>query len=163
MKEAPQLPHEYDPKRLLVGDVDGDGCADLVYVDDGRITVWINQTGNGWSKPIAIHGTPAVTNIDSVRLVDLVGSGVSGIFWSRNVISFNRHSMYFLDLTGGNKPYLLTQMDNNLGAVTKVTYAPSTRFFLEDNANEKKRMALVRKITTVARMGLRAAGLPIPV
>ena len=25
----------FDPQRLLLGDVDGDGCADLVYVGDG--------------------------------------------------------------------------------------------------------------------------------
>ena len=32
-----------------------------------------------------------------------------------------------------------------------------------DIANEKKRTALIKKITAVAKMGLRAAGLPIPV
>ena len=38
----------------------------------------------------------------------------------------------FLDFTGDVKPYLLNQMDNNIGAVTIVEYSPSTRFFLED-------------------------------
>lgn len=46
----------FDPKRLRVGDVDGDGVADLVYVSSGHITVWINQDGNAWSDPIVIHG-----------------------------------------------------------------------------------------------------------
>src|SRR5206468_2042743 len=32
----------YDPRRVLLGDVDGDGCADLVYVGSGQVTVWIN-------------------------------------------------------------------------------------------------------------------------
>ena len=45
-------------ERVLLGDVDGDGLADLVYVDAGRVTVWINQGGNGWSDPIVIDGTP---------------------------------------------------------------------------------------------------------
>ena len=30
------------------------------------------------------------------------------------------------------KPYLLAEMNNNMGAVTKVAYAPSTKFYLED-------------------------------
>jgi len=30
------------------------------------------------------------------------------------------------------KPHLLTEVTNNLGAVTRVRYAPSTRFYLED-------------------------------
>jgi hypothetical protein len=32
------------------------------------------------------------------------------------------------------KPYLLTEVDNNLGAETKVSYAPSTQFYLADAA-----------------------------
>ena len=36
---------------------------------------------------------------------------------------------------GGVKPYVLTEMDNNMGTTTKVSYAPSTRHFLEDQAN----------------------------
>ena len=40
----------FDPRRLLVGDVDGDGVADLVYVSSGHITVWINQHGNALER-----------------------------------------------------------------------------------------------------------------
>ena len=36
MRDSPRLPDGYDPQRILLGDVDGDGLADLVYVDDGR-------------------------------------------------------------------------------------------------------------------------------
>ena len=32
----------------------------------------------------------------------------------------------FLDLTGGRKPYLLERVDNHMGAVTTISYAPST-------------------------------------
>ena len=31
---------------------------------------------------------------------------------------------------GGQKPHLLIGVRNNLGAETRVTYAPSTRFYL---------------------------------
>jgi len=33
------------------------------------------------------------------------------------------------------KPYILCEMNNNMGAITKVKYASSTKFYLED---EKK-------------------------
>ncbi|MBV8580730.1 MAG: toxin, partial [Candidatus Eremiobacteraeota bacterium] len=33
---------------------------------------------------------------------------------------------------GGSKPHLLTSVRNNLGAETRVTYAPSTRFYVAD-------------------------------
>ena len=42
-------PTGYDPRRLLLGDVDGDGVADLVYVDHGRVLLWGNQSGNAWT------------------------------------------------------------------------------------------------------------------
>ena len=38
---------------------------------------------------------------------------------------------------GGNKPHLLTKSINNLGAETHVTYAPSTKFYLNDKRDGK--------------------------
>jgi RHS repeat-associated protein len=122
----------YDPRRILLGDVDGDGCADIVYVGDRQVTLWINQNGNSWSGPIEICGTPPITDLDSVRLVDLLGTGVSGVLWSADANGSGRPHLYFLDFTGCVKPYVMNEMDNHMGAVTKVKYAPSTQFFLED-------------------------------
>jgi RHS repeat-associated protein len=128
----PHFPYGYDPKRILVGDVDGDGAADLVYVDDRRVTLWLNQSGNRWSEPIMIQGTPPVSDTDSIRLADLLGSGTVGVLWTSNLTEVGRPHMFFLDLTGGTKPYLLRAMNNHLGSVTKVTYRPSTYFYLRD-------------------------------
>ncbi len=137
----PGLPLGYDPRRVLIGDVDGDGVADLVYVGSGKVTLWINCNGNSWSDPIEITGTPAVTDMNAVRLVDLLGSGVSGVLWSADVNTYGqgRPFMFFLDFTGGAKPYLLHEMDNHLGATTRVGYKPSTYFYLADQQNPKTR------------------------
>ena len=129
----------FDPKRLLVGDVDGDGVADLIYVSSGHITVWINQDGNAWSDPIVIHGTPPVTDATAVRLADMLGTGTDGILWTYDFGTFPDSTYKFLDLTGGVKPYVLDQMDNHMGAVTKVSYAASTRFYLEDDERPETR------------------------
>ena len=75
----------------MIGDVDGDGVADLIVVDHCKIVLWINQGGNGWSDPIEIDGTPGFTNQDDVRLVDVLGTGVAGILWrSRSEIGIAR-------------------------------------------------------------------------
>jgi RHS repeat-associated protein len=139
MQNCPRFPYGYNPKRILVGDVDGDGLADLLYIDNQKIMLWINRSGNGWSDPIEIRGSPPVTDMDSVRLVDLLGTGVSGILWSAVLSGRSPTHMFFLDLTGGTKPYLLNQMDNHIGAVTKVKYQPSTHFYLQDQQNPKTR------------------------
>ena len=91
----------FDPKRLLLGDVDGDGLADLVYVELGRVTLWLNQSGNGWSDPISIHGTPPVSEIDAVRLADMRGHGTGGILWTYDYRTFRDSTYKFLDLTAG--------------------------------------------------------------
>lgn len=55
----------------------------------------------------------------------------------------SRDHFFFLDFTGGLKPYLLHEMDNHIGAVTRVDYAPSTRFYV----NDQKRPATRWKTT----------------
>src|SRR5690606_19903792 len=123
----------YDPQRILLGDVDGDGLADLIYVTHDEVRLWINQSGNGWrSEPIVIKGTPPVTSLDHLRLVDLYGTGVCGLLWSSDASNRSHKRMMFLDLTGDMKPYVLNKMDNHMGAVTRVMYKPSTFYFLQD-------------------------------
>jgi hypothetical protein len=140
MRNSPRFPYGYDPKRILLGDVDGDGLADIVYVDDRKVMLWINHSGNEWSgSPTVIEGTPPVTDMDAVRLVDMLGSGISGVLWSADATINSRKHMFFLDFTGGIKPYLLHEMDNHLGAVTKVEFAPSTKFYVQDRVNPRSR------------------------
>jgi RHS repeat-associated protein len=139
MRDSPRFPAGYDPHRILMGDVDGDGVADLLYVDDEEVTVWINHCGNGWAQPVTIQGTPPVTDLDGLRVTDFEGTGVAGVLWSTDSSSVTGAQMYFLDMTGGIKPYLLERMDNHLGAVTRVGYASSTRFYLEDQKLPRSR------------------------
>jgi len=122
-------PVGFDPTRLLLGDVTGDGTADLIYVEDGRTRIWVNQSGNRYAEPSTILGTPPVTSSTGVRLADLHGTGVTGIVWSG--LGADQH-WAFLDLTGGTKPYLLTGIDNHRGAAHSITWATSTQYATAD-------------------------------
>lgn len=154
MTNSPRFSYGYDPKRILLGDVDGDGLSDLMYVDDRKVTLWINRSGNSWSDPIEIPGTPPVTDVDSIRLIDLLGSGISGVLWTKDATSSRQDHYLFLDLTGGTKPYMLHEMNNNMGAITKVAYEPSTTFYLADEAKlaTRWRTPLPFPVQVVARV-----------
>ncbi|WP_375419223.1 SpvB/TcaC N-terminal domain-containing protein [uncultured Hymenobacter sp.] len=133
MRNSPVLPRGYNPAHVLLGDVDGDGLDDFIYVQNNKITLWLNQSGNSWSAPIEITGTPPITDASAVRITDLLGTGVAGVLWTRDAQAVGRAQQYlFLDLTGRVKPYVLNQMDNQLGALTRVGYAPSTAYYLAD-------------------------------
>ncbi|MEO8290038.1 MAG: SpvB/TcaC N-terminal domain-containing protein [Gaiellaceae bacterium] len=131
MESPPDFEFEYTPEQILLGDVDGDGAADLLYVDGDSVTVWVNCGGNAWSDPIVIHGTPSPADADA-RLADLEGAGIGGVLWTRDKLSDDDASMFFLDLTGGTKPYLLREIDNNIGATTKIEYRSSSSYAIAD-------------------------------
>ncbi|WP_294675738.1 SpvB/TcaC N-terminal domain-containing protein [uncultured Fluviicola sp.] len=133
MKNAPRFPEQFNPKQILLGDLDGDGQADIAFVENNRVTLYVNQSGNGFSEEVIIMGTPAVHQVESLRIADIMGTGQSGIVWSQIVTTGTKGRMFFLDFTGGNKPYLLEEMNNNMGSVTRVEYSSSIEHFLRDD------------------------------
>jgi RHS repeat-associated protein len=135
MENAPHLEVDFDPKRLFLADLNGTGCADLAYVDFGRVHFWFNQSGNRWSNADTILGTPSVSDVDSIQFADVFGTGTATLLWSYNYSVQPEGNYKALDFCGGIKPYVLTEMSNNMGATTRVNYAPSTKYFLDDQAN----------------------------
>ena len=135
MENAPLLDHDFDPQRLFLADLNGTGCPDLVYVDFDRVHFWFNQSGNRWSDTRTIPGTPTISNVDSIQFADVFGTGTATLVWSYDFSAQPGGNYKALDFCGGVKPYVLTEMSNNMGATTRVGYAPSTRYFLEDQAN----------------------------
>jgi RHS repeat-associated protein len=134
MDQAPRFDSEerFDPGRIRLADIDGSGTADLLYVGEEGVTAWFNQSGNAWSQPTAITAFPGRDNLSSVQASDLLGTGTSCLVWSSPLPGETAAPMRYVDLMGGRKPHLLTCVRNNLGAETRVTYAPSTRFYVAD-------------------------------
>src|SRR5262249_1841073 len=127
MRNPPQPPPRYDPRRLQLVDVDGDGCADFVYVGGDSVTVWLNQGGVRVGDPEVILFTPFAAP-NQIRICDFNARGTTGVLWSSVNIAGRRGGYLFLDLTGGVKPYLLTSVDNGIGLVTRITWRSSTEF-----------------------------------
>ena len=134
MDNAPvfEPPDLFDQRRVRLSDIDGSGTTDILYLGSGGVTVWRNEAGNRWSPADHLAFSPWSDNVTSVVVADLLGNGTACLVWSSLLPSDAKRQMRYVDLMGGQKPHLLVSMKNNLGAETRVHYAPSTRFYLAD-------------------------------
>ncbi|XYH97109.1 toxin TcdB middle/N-terminal domain-containing protein [Sorangium sp. So ce1128] len=107
---------------------------DLVYLRHDSVRIYTNQSGSGFGPSIELPGLPDHGPMSSVEVFDLLGTGTACIVWSSSLPGFGAAPVRYIDLLGGEKPYLLTSVRNNLGLETRVRYAPSTRFYLADRA-----------------------------
>ncbi|MBK8425547.1 MAG: hypothetical protein IPL27_05980 [Lewinellaceae bacterium] len=135
MAKAPHFdtPDAFDPARLRLADIDGSGTNDIIYLGNSELSYWINQSGNIWGERITVPGFPLSTPLHSVQAMDLLGNGTSCIVWSSPLPGEANAPLRYIQLMGktekeGNKPYLLKEVDNNMGAVTRLKYESSTRF-----------------------------------
>ncbi len=134
MDRAPRFTDQerFDPARVRLADVDGTGTADLLYIGASGVQVCFNQSGNAWSQPNVIAAFPSADNLSDVQVTDLLGSGTACLVWSSPLPAAGAKPMHYVDLMGGRKAHMLVSSRNNLGAETRLTYAPSTRFYLAD-------------------------------
>ncbi|NET56082.1 MAG: toxin [Symploca sp. SIO2E6] len=129
LANAPRFGERLDASRLFLVDIDGSGTADIAYVYRGSITIWFNQSGNSFSPPQTVTLPSAWDNLNQINFADVLGNGTTGLVFSQNHPQ-PRH--WYYDFCDRKKPYLLHQVRNNLGAETKIIYASSTKFYLQD-------------------------------
>jgi RHS repeat-associated protein len=127
----------FNQRRIVLADIDGSGTTDILYLSSEGVKVYFNQSGNGWSAPQVLQSFPAIDSFVSVTTLDLLGNGTACLVWSSPLPGHGQRVMRYIDLMGGQKPHLLVKTVNNMGAETVVQYAPSTKFYLEDERQGK--------------------------
>jgi RHS repeat-associated protein len=128
-------PDQFDPKRVRFADIDGSGTSDIIYLGRDGVRVYANQSGNSLAPAVTLASLPPVHSLASLSVVDLLGQGTACLVWS-SPLSGERPLAY-VDLMGGKKPHVLNRIVNNLGAETRIAYASSIRFSLQDKAQGK--------------------------
>jgi RHS repeat-associated protein len=136
MDESPWFdsPDRFDPARIRLADIDGSGVTDIIYLAADGVRLYFNQSGNAFSEPAHVMEFPAVSNLAAIEALDLMGNGTVCLVWTSSSPGDTGRSMRYVNLMGGDKPYLLVRSWNNLGAETRVSYTPSTTFYLADRA-----------------------------
>jgi RHS repeat-associated protein len=134
MDGAPWLapPDQFDPRRVRLADLDGSGPTDLVYLGDDGVQLFLNGAGNCWIAQPTIRAFPPADQLSSVSVIDLLGNGTACLVWSSSRPNEVGSGLRYIQLIGETKPHLLTGVSNNLGAETQIVYAPSTKFYLQD-------------------------------
>lgn len=122
----------FDSQRIRLADTDGSGTTDIIYFGADGVSIFLNESGNGWSEPRTIHHLPALTSQRSASVMDLLGRGTACLVWSSILPGDAGRPLLYIDLMSGRKPHLLTRIVNNLGTDTEIEYESSTRFFLAD-------------------------------
>ncbi len=137
MDHAPRFDSEdaFDAKRIRLADIDGSGSTDILYIGRHGVRTWFNQSGNAFSTATTVSVFPAADALDNVQVTDLLGTGTAYLVWSSPLPTSSASPMRYVDLMGSVKPHLLTNVRNNMGAESRITYAPSTRFYLQDEAH----------------------------
>jgi RHS repeat-associated protein len=139
MDNAPwfDAPDIFNQRRIVLADIDGSGTTDILYLSGTGVQVYFNQSGNSWATKRTLSYFPASDNVNSVGAIDLLGNGTACLVWSSPLPGNPRRVMRYIDLMGGQKPHLLIKTVNTMGAETVVQYAPSTKFYLQDNVAGK--------------------------
>ncbi|MGH7285758.1 MAG: toxin TcdB middle/N-terminal domain-containing protein, partial [Polyangiaceae bacterium] len=121
MAAGPQFGIVESADLLDLEDVNGDGLDDLVKVNFNEVDVYLNVDGIGWTgRHIIANAPPNGTVTNRVRITDINGSGTRDILWG------DGNDYKYMDLSGGQRPWVLTSAANGLGKTTAITYATST-------------------------------------
>jgi RHS repeat-associated protein len=134
MDHAPRFdqPDQFNHNRIRLADIDGTGTTDIIYLHRDGVRLYFNQSGNSWSAAQGLRVFPRVDGLAAITPTDLLGNGTACLVWSSPLPGDSGRQMRYVDLMGGQKPHLLVKTVNNLGAETRVQYATSTKFYLQD-------------------------------
>ena len=134
MDRAPNIDHPdlFDRRRARLADIDGTGTADFIYFYDDKVDYWPNESGNSFGEKISISHRFPIDDLSTLTITDLFGNGTACLVSTSPLPAATSQRLRYIDLMSSKKPFLLSEIDNNMGALTRMQYAPSTQFYLRD-------------------------------
>lgn len=126
----------FNPDRIYLADIDGSGTTDLIYAHGDHLALYINESGNRFAEPLRLSLPEGVNFDDTCRLqiADIQGLGVGSLILTvphQTVRHFRLNLMT-------QKPWLLNEINNNMGANTTLLYRSSAQFWLDEKSQAAK-------------------------
>ncbi len=128
-----QPAQSFNPDRVFLADIDGSGTADVIYAHAERLDIYRNQSGNGFASPFAVR-LPEGVRYDrtcQIQVADVQGLGVASVLLS---VPHPSPVHWILNLSD-EKPWLLSETNNHMGAYQALHYRSSAQFWLDEKAD----------------------------
>ncbi|MEK1943294.1 MAG: SpvB/TcaC N-terminal domain-containing protein [Pseudomonas sp.] len=140
---------QFDPQRVYLADLDGSGCADLLYAGPSGIQLFFNQAGNRLAPAVTLPYPTGMSydQLSQLQVADLAGQGTATLVLTQVASDSNLQRRHWRFDLSSAKPYLLSHVSNNCGACTTLTHRSSVQEWLDE------------KLATPSAI----AGLPYPV
>lgn len=127
---APIWPETVGPDRVLLANLTGTGCADLVIALTDRLRIYRNQAGNQFATTaIEVMLPAALRSMTQLHTADMSGMGCEAIVFTTDDPA-PRH--FVCKLAGDGRPGLVDRFDDSRGRVVALSYVSSARFQLLD-------------------------------
>ncbi|MCI0534712.1 MAG: FG-GAP-like repeat-containing protein, partial [Verrucomicrobiales bacterium] len=124
--------------KAKLSDINGDGLADLVLerATPGTCWYWLNLGNYTFGPRKRISDLPiALAETAAVRWADLNGNGTTDLIYADRQATPRLQAVEIGELLNcAPAPNVLIRIENGIGSVTRIEYAPSTQFALEDAA-----------------------------
>lgn len=126
----------FNPDRIYLADIDGSGTTDLIYAHGDHLALYINESGNRFAEPLRLPLPKGVNFDDTCRLqiADIQGLGIGSLILT---VPHKTVRHFRLDLMT-QKPWLLHEINNNMGANTTLRYRSSAQFWLDEKSQAAK-------------------------
>jgi hypothetical protein len=126
----------FNPDRVFLADTDGSGTADVIYAHADRLEIYRNQSGNRFAPPFVVNLPDGVCydRTCQIQVADVQGLGVASVLLS---IAHLSPTHWILNLSK-DKPWLLSAVNNNMGAHQTLHYRSSAQFWLDEKAEAKR-------------------------
>ncbi|MDM0001833.1 toxin TcdB middle/N-terminal domain-containing protein [Variovorax sp. J22P240] len=116
-------------EQILLADIDGDGCSDIVRLLPDRLELYLNRSGQGFAAPVVVNVLPPAL-AGTVRTVDFFGNGSAGLLY--NSLRQGRTTYVHVGWSRGAPAYGLREVDNGNGLVSEIHYSSAVEMALRD-------------------------------
>ena len=129
MENSPRLRRDSGRDSLLLADLDGDGCAELILVSSQGVQIFPNQNGLRFGEALKIDNVPPPVP-GTVHALNLNGRATAALMWNSPV----RGGMGYVQLAfaAAQAPYLLAEMENGAGLRSEIHYRSAVEDYQRD-------------------------------